>query len=343
VQFLGGRPVFIDTLSFGVRREGEPWPGYKQFCQHFLAPLAIMAGTDARLGRLHRIHIDGVPLDLAARLLPITARLRPGLAFHLFLHQRFVRGAGDTTVDRNARRARAARVTESGLLGLFESLESTVSSLRWRRGRTEWGDYYLRTNYSDTAMAHKERIVSEHLERTRPGSVWDLGANVGRFARLASERGIPTVAFDVDDVAVEEGFQETRRRGDERTLHLVQDLTNPSGALGWAHTERASLAERGPADCVLALGLIHHLAIGSNLPLARIVEFLCDIGRTAVVEFVPKTDSQVKRLLAAREDVFDEYRRDRFEQIVERRFEICSREPLRDSERWLYVLRKRDR
>jgi len=76
VQFLGGRPRFIDHLSFDLYEEGRPWQGYRQFCQHFLAPLALAALVDVRLTQLLRVHLDGVPLDLAARLLPARSRAR---------------------------------------------------------------------------------------------------------------------------------------------------------------------------------------------------------------------------------------------------------------------------
>jgi len=86
IQFYRGRPVLIDTLSFEAYREGEPWVAYRQFCQHFLAPLSLMAYTDVRLNQLLRIYIDGVPLDLAVRLLPGRTRFDLGLATHIHLH-----------------------------------------------------------------------------------------------------------------------------------------------------------------------------------------------------------------------------------------------------------------
>jgi hypothetical protein len=66
VQFDGCRPIFIDTLSFSPLRPG-PWRAYRQFCRHFVVPLALMAHSDVRLGRLFRLYPDGVPLDLASR------------------------------------------------------------------------------------------------------------------------------------------------------------------------------------------------------------------------------------------------------------------------------------
>ena len=55
IQFMKGRAVFIDTISFERYREGQPWVAYRQFCQHFLAPLALMSYRDIRLGRLFRL------------------------------------------------------------------------------------------------------------------------------------------------------------------------------------------------------------------------------------------------------------------------------------------------
>jgi hypothetical protein len=85
------------------------------------------------------------------------------------------------------------------------------------------------------------------------------------------------------------------------------DLTNPSGDLGWDNEERMSLSARGPADLALALALVHHLAIGNNVPLDRVAAFLRRLCRRLVLEFVPKEDSQVRRLLASRDDIFPGY------------------------------------
>ena len=52
VQFKDGKPVFIDTLSFEPYVEGAPWVAYRQFCQHFLAPLAFRARVYVGLGKL---------------------------------------------------------------------------------------------------------------------------------------------------------------------------------------------------------------------------------------------------------------------------------------------------
>jgi hypothetical protein len=336
IQFRNGKPVFIDTLSFGPYREGEPWVAYRQFCQHFLAPLALVALTDVRLASLSRQHIDGVPLDLASRLLPARSRLSPALFLHLHAHAKSQRKyAGKTTVKRRA-------VSRLALRGLIDNLQSAVKALRWRPAGTEWGDYYDDTNYAGQALESKPRIIQSYIEKSGAKSVWDIGANTGVFSRLASSRDIPTVAFDIDPAAVEKNWLEVRRRGDQNILPLIMDLTNPSPSLGWDHGERASLLERGRADLVLALALIHHLAISNNVPLDRIARFFARAGRQLVIEFVPKSDSQVKRLLATREDIFPHYHAEGFATAFSRYFEIVDSRPVADSERTLYFMRRRE-
>ena len=99
-----------------------------------------------------------------------------------------------------------------------------------------------------------------------------------------------------------------------------------------------SLVARGPADAALALALVHHLAISNNLPFGRIAEFFSRICRYLVIEFVPKRDSQVQRLLATREDIFTDYTQQAFEAAFGERFSIRRRELVSGSERSLYLM-----
>ena len=340
IQFHRGRPIFIDTLSFAGYEEGQPWVAYRQFCQHFLAPLALISYRDYRLLKLTRNYIDGIPLELASRLLPRRTWLRYSLLAHIHLHAR----AQQRFADRAEAPARRRQVSVSlpGMKAMIAGLVAAVRRLHWRAGASEWGDYYSDTNYRAGAMAAKLQLVDAFISQAGgSGILLDLGSNTGRFSRLGLAHGFDVVAMDIDELAVERAYCESARDGSENFLPLVQDLTNPTPALGWAHRERMSLAGRGPARVLMALALIHHLAISNNVPLADCARYFSELGEFLIIEFVPRSDSQVRRLLATREDVFPGYSQAGFEAAFAEYFELLRVETVTGSERGLYLMRRR--
>jgi hypothetical protein len=337
IQFRGCRPVLIDSLSFEHYREGAPWMAYRQFCQHFLAPLALMAHKEIRLNTLLRLYIDGIPLDLASALLPARTRFDFALATHLHLHARSQRHFGARYAARRPRR----EMTRMQFRGLIDSLQRGVEKLTWEPAATEWADYGAETSYSARAWQHKIDMVSRFLAMTKPAMVWDLGANVGVFSRIATAGGALTVSADSDPGCVEINYRRCVQEGENRVLPLLLDLTNPSPGIGWENEERSSFVDRGPADVVLALALIHHLAISNNVPLARIAGFFARSGRWLIAEFVPKNDRQVQRMLMTREDIFPGYTQAGFEEQFRSDFLIHESVQLEDSDRSLYLMERR--
>ncbi len=338
IQFQNGKPLLIDTLSFEIYQEGKPWVAYRQFCQHFLAPLALMSYVDIRLGQLLRVYIDGVPLDIASELLPLRTKFNFGLLTHIHLHASAQRRYAGAAVKQPAA---GKGMSKQSMIGLIESLESTIKKLTWKPAGTEWGNYYEITNYTDAAFEHKKELVSKWLDQVNPHSVWDLGANTGVFSRLASGRGISTISFDIDPAAVEQNYRQVRSAKEQNILPLVLDLTNPSPAIGWHNRERESFSDRAPAEMIFALALIHHLAISNNVPFPQLADFFHDMGQWLIIEYVPKSDSQLQRLLASRVDIFDHYTRDDFEEIFRQRFDILETVQVRESERFIYLMRRK--
>ncbi len=336
VQFRGVQPVLIDSLSFERLEPDAPWIAYRQFCEHFLAPLALMAARDIRTGRLLRGGIDGIPLDLAARLLPGRSRLRLGLGAHIHLHARSMRQHSGASGS-----GRKARLSLSRQIALIESLRSTVAGLRWDPEGTEWADYADNTSYDDEATHAKEAIVAAMLSAARSGIIWDLGANTGRYSAIASGLGRRVLAFDIDPAAAERHYRTLRRDGRTDTTPLVMDLADPSPALGWAGRERRSLAERGGDSVLLALALVHHLAIGRNVPLPMLLGWLAELGSELIIEWVPREDVMAQRLLAAREDIFDRYTEDGFQAALGEHWVVVERVPIDGTLRVLYHLRPR--
>lgn len=337
VQFVKGKPVFIDTLSFEKYEEGKPWVAYKQFCQHFLAPLTLAAYTDIRALQLLKTYIDGIPLDLASKLLPGKTKLKFSLATHIHWHAK----TQEKYADKQTNEKKGKGVSEMAMKGLLENLISAVKRLEWNPKGTEWGDYYTFTNYSEGSFDEKKKLVASYIEKVKPNEVWDLGANDGTFSSIAALEGIQTVAFDIDPIAVEKNYRRVRQ-DKIPMLPLQLDLTNPSNAIGWAHNERDSLEQRGKADVVMALALVHHIAISNNVPLQKVAEYLARLGNYIVIEFVPKEDSQVKILLSTREDIFDDYHQEGFEKAFSNHFDLVEKQQVGDSVRTLYLFKTKN-
>ncbi len=338
IQFLDYQPVLIDTLSFEIYEEGSPWVAYRQFCQHFLAPLGLMALTDIRLQQLMRVYIDGIPLDLASSLLPGKTHFNMGLELHIHRHaasQKKYAGKGEEA------KVKEAKITKLSFQGLIDNLQGTIKGLTWDGSGTEWANYYEITNYTPESFEQKRTLVSQYIDEAEPKTIWDLGANNGEFSRIASAKGIFIVSSDIDPVAVEKNYQESRKGKEKNLLPLLIDLTNPSPGIGWENSERASFIERGPVDLVMALALIHHLAISNNLPLERIADFFAKVGEWLIIEFVPKEDSQVQRLLSSRKDIFPEYHESGFEASFKQFFKLVRKEAIQDSKRTLYLFRRK--
>jgi hypothetical protein len=337
IQFKDGRPILIDTLSFTKYVEGQAWIGYRQFCQHFLAPLALMSQTDVRLNQLTKVFLDGLPLDLTQKLLPGKTFLHFFLLLHIHLHawvqKKYFRKFSEKRVE----------IHKSRLYALIDSLVSSVNHLEWKPKGTEWSEYDRDMNYQDRSFEHKKVLVSEMIQQIQPNIIWDLGANIGIFSRIAAARNVPVISLDADPGAIEKNYLWGKANGEKYTLPLIVDLFNPSPAIGWWNAERASLVERGPADLVMALALIHHLAISNNLPLSKIAEFFSAICRRwLIIEYVPKNDSWAQWLLRSRTDIFSDYTQDHFERTFAPFFKIRFCKNIEGSERSIYFLEKHE-
>lgn len=338
IQFQRGRPVLIDHLSFERVRPGSAWPAYRQFVMHFLAPLALMAKRDLRHGLLLKNHLDGVPLDFASRALPLASWMQPGLFAHLHLHARLERRYADTRSEdlQQARtRIRAASVSPRTLANLAHSLRDAVEGLQPPQARTEWGDYYQDTNYSREAFAFKQRTVARIAQRLQPARAVDLGANDGTFSRVLAQHAQLVVSSDIDPVAVQRNYEKVGAGREANLLPLLQDLCNPSPGLGWGGEERAGFLERARCDFAMGLALVHHLCIGSNVPLGYVANVFRRLAPAVLLEFVPKEDSQVRRLLSARADIFPDYTLDHCVDAFRAHFRTVEAIPIPGSTRTL--------
>jgi len=337
IQFHNGKAVMIDTLSFEEYKEGDPWIAYRQFCQHFLAPLLLASFVDIRSLKLMNVYLDGIPLDYVVKQLSFMKLLKPMVFIHIYLHSK--------AQNKNASKVNSIKknISKHSLLGLIGTLKSLINSLKWNPKGTEWGDYYSDTNYSDLSMDKKITILDSLLDELKPHTLWDIGGNNGEFTRLASNKGIECLLFDIDYAAIEKSFLKSKLENEKNITSFVMDFTNPSPGIGWNNKERLSIIDRGPAEVVLALALIHHLCISNNLPFHYVADFFARIvSKSLVIEFVPKNDSQVQRLLKTRDDIFINYNKEFFEAEFAKFFNIKKSIKVDNSERFLYLMQKRN-
>ena len=334
IQFIGSKPLLIDVASFQRYRDGMPWIAYTQFCRTFLNPLLLQALVGVPFQNWMRSSLEGIDPGELSLLLPTRHKLRRDvfldIVLQAWLNRRF-------SSDASALRTTSERpVPKKTITGLIDRLSRAIARLkRPRRARSHWIDYDEQCPYSSEGLQHKERIVEEALAKAKPKMVWDLGCNRGRYSILAAQYADYVVAMDNDEAIAGAVYERTAVQH-RNILPLVIDLLNPSPDQGWAQTERQGLIGRGPADFVLCLALVHHLAIAGNVPLKRIIEWLAAITRAGIIEFVPKTDPMVQVLLRTRQDVYSDYTQAAFEAALNEHFQIARATPLRDCERILY-------
>jgi hypothetical protein len=341
VQFIGSHPVFIDVGSFERYRDGDPWYGYRQFCQLFLYPLLFEAYKGLPFQPWLRGSVDGIDPDEARRVLSGFKRHWKGVLTHVELHARAEGRMGST--DRDVKGdLRSAGFNRKLIEANLTKLSGLVDDLEPQASMSEWSEYSDRSHYTAGDLAKKEEVVRRVAAEQDRALVWDIGANDGHFSRLVAEHADYVLALDADRLVVDRLFLDLVREDNRSILPLVMNLADPSPGLGWRGLERRTLDDRGRPDLVLALAVIHHIAITANVPILAFVDYLAELTPELVIEFPTPSDQMVKRLLRnKRAGVHDDYTVEGFEAVLAERFEVHTREELASKTRILYHATRR--
>lgn len=337
VQFVGLRPVFIDVLSFRRYHEGEYWTGHRQFCEQFLNPLLLQAYLGIPYHAWYRGNLEGIATEDLARLLPLRRCLSLNTISHVLLPARLQRAAVAEKHEKRVAGLKKKKLPRQSYRGMLVQLRDWIARLQLPGyGRTAWSDYESTQTYASQEISAKKAFIAEYIGRKRPDLVWDLGCNTGEYAKVALASGASyVIGFDFDHVALEKAFARASSKG-LNFLPLFMDAANPSPGQGWRQAERQGLTARANADGLIALAFIHHLAIGRNVPLPQILEWLVGLAPSGVIEFVEKTDTTVQRMLAMREDIFDNYSKDAFVAGLTRCARIVKEQPVSVEGRTLF-------
>jgi ribosomal protein L11 methylase PrmA len=334
IQFVGGKPMLIDTLSFEVYEEGQPWQAFNQFCQHFLYPLLVFRKCPELTPGMLMAYPDGLAASLTASLLPWCSRISWNNQLYVYLA---------ASLGKKQRGSKGTyRISKQKILQNVAQLKGYIQGLEPKKEKTIWNNYYDETILSDAYLENKKAVVADVLKHLRAKRIVDAGCNTGAFSFIAAISALEVIAFDFDAASIDNLYQHARQRGTRNVHMLVSDITNPSPSLGWDNGERSDLKERvAGADMVLALALVHHLALAKNIPLSFISSFFGAVTKKwLLIEFVPKSDPKAQILLQSRKDIFEDYNQAHFEAVFQQHFSIEKRIELQHSDRVLYLLKK---
>ncbi len=334
IQFNNGRPVFIDTLSFEIYEQGKPWVAYLQFCECFLSPLLLMHYAHRDLGKLFLAYPDGIPLEITKSLLPLKSKLNLHVYMHIWLQSKVAantKNKKDTLKD----------FSKQKLQLLVKGLLEFVSGLTVKKSKSTWDDYYSETILGNHYLENKRKIIVDFSASISFETLIDLGCNDGYFSLLLQEKASKVISVDFDSNCVNELYKLTRKNNIKKIVPIVATLNTPSPAIGWANEERPSLTQRLNGDLAIALALVHHLAISANIPFAKMAAWFAGIASFLIIEFVPKSDGKVKELLLHRRDIFTDYNEEAFVSTFTRHFEIMRKEKVGNTDRILYLMKKR--
>lgn len=334
IQWHNGKPVFIDSLSFTAYNEQQPWIAYRQFCESFLAPLLLMHHKKYPLQQLLLAWPDGIPLPLTRNLLPFKTRFSLHTYLHIHLHAKMMGGKSQSGNTR-------AIFSRQKMINLISSLETLIKQLRLPATQSTWSGYYEEAATRDDYLSAKKKLVQQWISaQSGIRTAIDLGANDGAFSKMLSRQRIHTIAADADPYCISNLYDGLQKEPDAFLHPLILDLANPSPAIGPYGGERPSFAARTHTDLGLALAVVHHLAIGKNIPFEKIAAFFASLCDRLIIEFVPKSDEKVQLMLKNREDIFPGYHQEAFEMAFRAHYQIGEQQPVGQSGRILYFMQR---
>jgi SAM-dependent methyltransferase len=329
IVFTDQYPIFIDTLSFEIYDDSQPWVAYRQFCECFLAPLLLAQHAGGDMIRMLSVHPNGIPLSLCSKLLPWTSRWKTLSSLHVHLQL--------SVASKKSAAEQNIIFSKAKMLRIIDHLHRGISDLSAGDKESTWGNYYNDSILPGQYLDDKKNAVVQLTEKISFRSVLDLGANQGEFSILMAEKGKKVTATDSDHLAIDKLYLASKARSMPITA-LVNDLMNPSADMGWNNEERTRFSKRHQADLVMALALVHHLCIGKNLPFDMLFEGLSSLGQFLLIEFVPKHDEKVSLLLQHRKDVFDQYDEAHFEAAFREFYHLLEVMEIGSTGRKLYLL-----
>ena len=326
--FLDGQPILFDTSSFIFYKENDPWIAYRQFCEEWLGPLALIHFRGSEwIGLMQQK--GGLTLPFISKHLPRNTWLRLSTLIHIHLHSRFYGSSAQ-------KRTEPKGLTKEKIELLHRSLLAAVTN--WQRKQkknSHWVNYYAADLESNTYLAAKEKIIKDWLQEIKPKRILDLGANTGHFSQIGCQYANEVIAIESDHDAAESVPKTPKLQT------VLADITTPSPGNGFMNKEMKALLERSESDMVFGLALIHHLSITKRLALNQVAQLFDQLStRYVIVEFIPEEDSKVLILKQASIKNYINYSETTFRESFEVYFKIKEEKIIEGSNRKLFLMEK---
>lgn len=331
--FKGGKVILFDTSSFTFFKEPDYWNSYRQFCEEMLGPFALIHYEGLRWGRLTLASQQGLPLDFISHNLPAKSWLNLTCLLHLHLHAKAYHKPSKG-------KDGSKGFTKEKLIEVFKMIKSTIENWEdYCRYPAYWEDYYDNDIETPEYLADKENTIKEILKELKPASVLDLGANTGKFSEIACEFADKVIALEFDKDCVDLIERKITETKNEKLFTLLGDLSQTSPDFGLLGKEHLSIFNRAKSDLVMALALVHHLALTKLIPFELITDLLFEFSsKYVLVEFIEKTDRKVIQLLHKNPHYYPS--KQEFEKLIQQKFRIVKQKTLAMSVRTLYLLEK---
>ena len=336
IQFIGSKPIFIDLLSIKKYQEGEYWIGYKQFCENFLNPLLLGSIKGINHNAWFRGNLEGISSVELNKLLSLGDKMSLKIFSHVYLQSRLNIMSIENSKKTSKKYQKLKKLSKNSYISIIKDLRAWISKLSFKKETTIWQNYSKENTYCISEFDQKKLVVSEFVKRVNPSTLIDLGCNDGVYSELCLNNGVKNViGFDFDHNVISKAFFKAKKNK-ENFLPLVLDATNPSPNHGWFQKERKGFLERFKSEALIALAFEHHLIISKNIPLEQFIDWLLKISNNGLVEYIPKSDETIQKMLEFREDIFSDYTEIKFENYLKSKSNIINKTIVTKSGRIIY-------
>tara|TARA_A100001035_G_scaffold210425_1_gene170302 strand:+ start:1096 stop:2478 length:1383 start_codon:yes stop_codon:yes gene_type:complete len=338
IQFIGSKPIFIDLLSIKEYIEGEYWYGHKQFCENFLNPLILTSKKGVQFNNWFKGNLEGIPTNDLNNLLNFLDKFSYNIFVHVYLLNKFENKYKDQNKEVKINLKR--KFPKNNFISMLKQLRSFIKNLKPKKIKTVWENYSVANTYEKSEENEKVKIVKKFINENKFNKIIDLGCNDGFYSKIAvNENTNFVVGFDYDPISIDRAFNDLKKN-QTNFLPLIFDATNPSSNIGWNESERKSFNKRVDFDALLALAFEHHLVIAKNIPLLDAINWLISLAPKGLIEFVPKNDETIQKMIKFKGDIFPDYNENNFKNCIEKKAKILSITQITSSGRKIYQYEK---